>query len=231
MNYNFSFNTKTHDFWPIYEAIKKYYPIGIQKGEEDRGIYHKYHGIELLEKIVVENIHNRENYERMWTSFEKHLSKRLNKRIEGTTMGQAPSLSSSITLTNTTNDDNCTHYKKIYFSVSLLGQFYQIYGTEETTIQKGIYRYTATNVVITSPIEEFKALFESLEAEIQNKYPTYKIVPFKISQAIINGLEVRYLNDKNCSVNKALFNNYLDLFVLNGRTRGDTSYGYDKWKK
>lgn len=230
MNYNFSFNTKTLDFWPIYEAIKKYYPIGIQKGEEGRGIYHKYHGIELLEKIVVENIHNRENYERTWKSFEKHLGKKLNKEMEGTTMGQAPSLSSSIIMTNTT-DGNCTYSKKIHFSVSLLGEFYQIYGTEETTIQKGIRRYNATNLVITSPIEEFKELFESLEAEIQNKYPTYKLVPFQISQTIINGLEVKYLHDKNCSINKALFNKYLDLFVLNGHTRGDKSYGYDVWKK
>jgi hypothetical protein len=53
----FSFNTDKHDFWPIYDAIKQFYPIGIQKNDDD-GMYVSYPGIKLLETIIIDNIHN-----------------------------------------------------------------------------------------------------------------------------------------------------------------------------
>ena len=77
---------------------------------------------------------------------------------------------------------------------------------------------------------EFKESSEFLETEIQKKYPCYRIAPFPIARSIINGLEVPYLNDKNCSVNKALFNEELDLHLVDKNIRGDKFYGYDKWK-
>ena len=224
MKTNFSFNPNTHNFWPIYEAIKKYYSIGIQMNE-GRGIHPKYNGHNAIVELLNEHIHDTDNFNRSWTSFENYLGEKLNKKVQGTTMGQAPSLSSSIILKKEIFGD-CTHSKELHFSVSLLGGFYQIYGVDNTRI----YRFGATNVLTTSPYEEFKESFEFLENEIQKKYPDYRIVPFPIARSIINGLEVPYLNDKNCSVNKALFNQELELHLADENIRGDRFYGYEKWK-
>lgn len=56
----FSFNTKKHNFWLIYDAIKLYYPIGIPKDEHS--IYFNYPGIKNLTALIVEKIHNSDNY-------------------------------------------------------------------------------------------------------------------------------------------------------------------------
>lgn len=55
MNRYFSFNSDEYDFWPLYNSIKKYYPIGIKKNQQF-DIYRKYEGIQKLEKLLVEKI-------------------------------------------------------------------------------------------------------------------------------------------------------------------------------
>ena len=41
MKHNFSFSSHEYNFWEIYQAIMKYYPIGIDRGEGG-GIYFEY---------------------------------------------------------------------------------------------------------------------------------------------------------------------------------------------
>ena len=60
-NHNFSFRTDRYDFWSIYEAIKKYYPIGISESLEE-----SFPGRKEKEKLIVENIHQPENYKSRW---------------------------------------------------------------------------------------------------------------------------------------------------------------------
>ena len=61
-NSKFSFRTDRYDFWPIYDALRKFYPIGIENHEG--GIFYKYPGILALEKILVENVHDQSNYKK-----------------------------------------------------------------------------------------------------------------------------------------------------------------------
>ncbi len=231
MNTNFAFNSNKYDLWEIYEVIKKYYPIGISRNE-GRGIYLEYKGIQALEKIIADNIHNSNNYQDRWESFTTQIGKELNKEIIGTTYGQAPSFSSSIILQKNELED-CIHKKELHFSVSLIGNFYQIYGLDTTTVldvkeQKGFH---AVNAVTTSPYAAFKEYFEFVERRIQEKYLNYKIVPFGFGQAIIRGLEVRYLDDFDCSINKGLFNHFLSEENISKFIRGDKNYGKEMWAK
>jgi len=210
MKFNFSFNSKTHDFWEIYHSIKKYYPIGLEQhlGE---GIYYEYKGLRELEKIIVDNVHNDENYKERWVKFTDEMGHELNKEINGTTYGQAPSYSSSIILFRNTVE-NCLHVKALHFAVSFVGDYFQIYGLDLTTIldeveERGFRKgYTAVNSVTSSPFAEFEETFKYVEQK----------------------LRLRYVDELNCSVNMALFNQ-----TLSGseNSRGDSFYGNDDWLK
>lgn len=233
MKQYFSFNSHTHDLWEIYEAIKKHYPIGIRKNE-GRGIYGSYPGLKEYEKALVENIHDDNNYRTHWVRFTDEIGQEFGKEMQGTTYGQAPSFSAFMILEKHQFGD-CIHSKELHFAVSLLGNFFQIYGVDATKIldKKAVYgrAYSSINVITPSPHEEFKTPFEFVEKKIREKYPSYKIVPFNIGQGIIKGLEVRYLDDEDCSINKALFNWFLSEEIISGSTRGDIYYGMNDWKK
>ena len=74
----FRFNTDKFDFWPIYEAIKKYYPIGV---EIDPEFYRSYSGHAELINILSEKVHNDENYTSIWTNFENKLALNTGKTV------------------------------------------------------------------------------------------------------------------------------------------------------
>jgi len=230
MKSNFQFNTEKYNFWELYNTINKYYPIGVDRGW-GRGIYFKYPGIQELENIVVENIHIKENFENRWESFAKPMGKKLNRMIMGMTYGQAPSFSSSVVF-NDQKSQNISLQKKLHFSVSLIGKFYQIYGFDES-FQSEIDEngsLVKCHRVTTSPLEEFEESFEIIEKMINDKFPGYRIVPYSIGQSIIKGLQVRYLDDEDCTINKALFNQFLSTERASLITRGNINYGIECWK-
>lgn len=230
MSHNFGFNSTTHNYWDIYEIIKRYYPIGINQNE-GRGIHNKYNGLKELEAIIVENIHVAENYRSRWTNFTRMIGNELEKQIEGRTYGQAPSFSSSILL-ESNQIENCLHSKELHFSVSLIGEFYQIYGLDLTTVieQNEDVGYSSINVITTSPFEEFRDSFELVEDKILEKHPTHRIIPFSIGQSVLKGLQVGYIDDENCSINQALFNHFLGEENLTKSIRGNKYYGESKWE-
>jgi len=229
---NFSFNSDTHNYWEIYESIVKFYPIGLEQ-YEGRGIYYEYPGIKKLTEIVVENIHNIKNYRSRWTSFVKEMSKDLKKRKVGTTYGQAPSFSSFLILEKN-EIKNIQHQKELHFSVSLVGNFYQIYGIDRTIVleeDKEKKYYSRNNVITTSPFKEFKETFENVEIKLKERFPDYRLVPFEIGQTKINGLCVGYLDKSDCTINQALFNDFLSGENISIFKRGNRFYGENEWLK
>lgn len=228
---NFSFNSKTHDFWEVYESIVKFYPIGLRR-HQGKGIYFEYPRLKELERIIVENIHDEDNFKKRWVNFHDSIGKELEMEIRGTTYGQAPSFSSELIIKDKMIE-NCKHEKKLHFSVSLVGNYYQIYGSDSITVREGTDRisYPSVNVITTSPYEEFEEVFKFVERKIKEKYPNHKIIPFRLGQFIIDGLQVRYLDDENCSINKALFNQFLSEKRIKKYPRGDQFYGKEVWEK
>lgn len=228
MLYNFSFNPARYDLWGIYNVIKHFYPIGVSRIERD--IYQTYPGLQELEKLLVDKILNDENFQRIWETFTYEIQNEIGKEVIGTTYGQTPSFSGSLIISKNKLGD-CTHQKKLNFSVSLLGNFYQIYGLDETTIYNDEERryFNSINVVTTSPFEEFKESFEFVERKLSIQFPKYKIVPFAFGQLHIKGLQVHYIDDEDCTLNQALFNDFLPEKVTYP-TRGNDHYGIDKWK-
>jgi hypothetical protein len=125
------FNSEKFDFWKIYDAIKRFYPIGVQKDRSKT--YFSYPGLKELEDIVVDNIHNDNHFIERWTNFTTDIQKEIRKEIVGTTNGQAPSFSSYILL-ETTYTDNLARTKELHFFVSLVGPFYTIIGQDNNTV-------------------------------------------------------------------------------------------------
>lgn len=234
----FSFNSDLYDLWEIYDAIKSFYPLGIPRGEGG-GVYFEYAGIKKLEQIVVENIHDENNFKNRWANYRNELAEKLEKEVIGKTYGQSPSFCSSVVLERN-EIGNCTHLKELYFAVSLVGNFFSIYGLDSTLIledQESFKGYQVANMVTTSPFKECEKVFSTVENSIRERYPTYKMVPFAFGQQIIDGLQVRYSDAEVCSIHMALFNDFVqprnNFKFTQGHvvdyTRGDDYYGLEDW--
>jgi hypothetical protein len=229
---SFSFNPDRHNFWPIYETIVKYYPIGISKGSP---LYLRYPGTKALEEIVVKNIHDKDTYNTSWTSFEKSVNDQFGKEVVGTTYSQAPSFSAFLKL-NSWQQQQVSIRKELHFAVSLAGPFFTIFGKEVASFKeldgKGEYpsTYESSIVLTVSPFEEYKELFIELKKSIESRFEGYKFVPFAINQDYVEGLSVRYIDQKVNTIYHALFNHQLFADDKIESFRGDEYYGYDAWE-
>ena len=237
----FSFNSNSHDLWEVYNSIKKYYPIGIPQGEGG-GIFFEYPGLKKLEDIIIENVHNASNFKSRWKDFTNIVGRTLKKKVVGTTYGQAPSFSSHLILDINEFKNGC-NFKQLHFAVSLVGNFFTIYGMDVTDIYDKEKQFTKTfrtaNILTASPFMEFKNDFEKLESLIRDRFTDFRMIPFAFGQQIINGLQVRYSDAEVCSVHMALFDDTIQIQnnfrythgLMIEHTRGDIYYGLNDWKK
>ncbi|NRF37948.1 hypothetical protein [Pedobacter foliorum] len=230
MKHNFSFNTHNQDFWPIYEAIKHIYPIGIKRISN---AYFDYPGIKELGTKLGSAINEAETY-KSWTQFTEEISKHYNLEVIGTTYGQAPSYSADIIIEQTETETFKT-VKKLSFAISLVGNFFTIYGVDETFIIEkgdGAYpmHYPSINIVTASPFKEFESIFKELKETIETKFNDYKFIPYAVNLMVIDGLQVMYLDDKEeYTIYNALFNQFLDSYD-SMFLRGDQYFGYTDWQ-
>jgi hypothetical protein len=228
MQYILNFNAQTHNFWPIYNAIVKFYPIGLRRDEES--IFFDYPGIKELEQIVVNVIHKQDEFYQSWLAFQRDVASISNKQCQGTTMGQQPALSTDLILEKIETEN----IKKLRINLSLVGKFYTIYGIDESASlerQDGqvIRSYYATNTVTVSPYKEFEQPFKEVQSLLEARFHEYKFVPFAIHSMIITGLRVKYSDKEICTVYDALFNGNLDYLGEMTFKRGSIHYGYEEY--
>lgn len=228
MNY-FSFNSDNYNFWPIYECIQKYYPIGIRKSPTIA--FKQYAGIVEVEELLKTNIHNTENFNEKWGTFLISLQEQIGLKIIGDTMGQAPSFSARIVLSE--NKYKTIHHRKeLHLMVSLLGPFYQLYGKDTTSVWENEKRVVTStpNLITSSPMGEYESLFSKVETIIQQRFSTHRKIPFFVSQFFVEGLQVVYADNDTATVHQALFND--DLSSCQRTTiRGNKKYGLEVWRK
>ncbi|WP_303312236.1 hypothetical protein [Hymenobacter sp. BT730] len=236
----FAFNEQRFNYWPIYDTIKQYYPLGIYTNEESRGLYDSYPGSKALQSVIHNNIWNKKNFSQGWSEFEKFLRQYFKRQVIGTTYANAPSFSSYVLLEKT-HLDKLFHYKELHFTVSLLGPFYTIYGLDFTGIKleeiwdpldtsnRRIVDRSSISAITTSPYLEYETHFIDLEAQIKQRYPQFRMVPFNMNMKSIKGLRTGlYLQQENC-VFHALFNEIHSLADTH-IVRGDKFYGHNEWR-
>jgi len=221
------FNSNKFDFWKIYDAVKQFYPLGVNKDIIE--FYLSYPGLKELEKIVVDTIHNGNNDAKLWSSLTEDIEKEIGKEIIGTTYGQAPSFSSYVLLDSVTTG-NLTRTKELYFFVSLLGPFYTIIGRYNNTVKfEDGKHFTSTNYLVVSPEDEFADTFKFLCDKIETSFKGYRFIPFGICRQSIDGIHVRY-SDKNLNTFfHALFNDQIDITIP--RQLGDSYFKSNEWIK
>jgi hypothetical protein len=233
MTDNFSFNNDAYNFWPIYESIKMYYPLGIDN--DDDSIFFDYWGIQKLEELVAAKVHDTDNYRLEWKDYWDKISDEIKLPIIGTTHGQAPSFSSYIAL-KSEKGQTCDYTEELHFAVSFIGPFYTIIGQSSTVINHqengDKFYYPAINRISVSPDQESQTYFKLLSEKIESKFKGYKFVPYYINKQTLEGLRVRYRDEKVNRIYHALFNNCID-FSDYGKydplTMGDEFYGYEGW--
>ncbi|MES2455791.1 MAG: hypothetical protein V4594_09635 [Bacteroidota bacterium] len=229
---NLYFHTPSHNFWPIYDAIKKYYPIGLKRIENS--IFFQYPGLKELGDIVVDAIHGEDNKKfKAWQAFENEISVKFQVEARGTTMGQAPSYSTEFILEDEQTPE-LRRVKKIVLVFSLAGKFFAIFGIDETFIadrakERTQWQNHAINVFTISPHAEFETVFSGIKLAVEQQFEGYKFIPFGIHCAIIDGLQVRYSDREECTIFHALFN---DQYDLNDTVipRGDIGFGNKDWE-
>lgn len=232
MKQYFSFNPHSHDFWPVYNAIRTYYLLGIRLSHEMH-LYYEYEGQKKLGKLLVDNIHNAENFKERFVNFSDQIQSQFGLEVQGTTYGQQPAFSFDLILEKT-EYPGLIKIKKLCLGISLLGDFYSLYGIDETIIieerKPYRYQYYSINAITVSPYAEFEQPYLALKKAVQERYPNHKQVPFTILTSYLNGLYNKYEETDECMVYNALFDQKLtNNYRL--QQRGDQYYAYDEWFK
>jgi hypothetical protein len=220
----FYFNSNKFNFWPVYDAIKKFYPIGIESEEPD--LLSQYHGIKELESIIVDNTHDQNNFHSRWETFEEILTNLTHKRLTGTTYGQAPSFSACIEIENIVLPDRQI-IKEVFFAVSFVGPFYTAIGRDKCLINLPETGFIdSTNYIVISPEGEFKETFDLVCNQIEEKFQNFRFVPFEILSQELKGLEVHYSGEHSNKVFHAIFNHQIDLSAWR---IGNPFHKYSDW--
>ena len=217
-----NFNTEIFDFWPIYETIKQFYPIGISTS--NRNLFDSYPGTADLKKLVIENIHDKINFESRWKKFDELLEAKTKFKPVGTTMGQAPSFSSFIEIERI-DHGSLTRVKRLHYFVSLLDSYYTVLGDDLSIIKVDDSNLHRINYLVASPFNEFAESFNKICVEIETHFKNFRYVPLFISKQCIDGLDVGYTDYYANSIFSALFNNTnLDIW-----TYGDDAFKAEIW--
>lgn len=245
MHKYFSFNPQRYDFWPVYETIKQYYPLGLRAQRDNDVLLQGYRGQERLQQLTADNIVDAKVYRSRWSTFRKELQAALKKRVHSDTSLFEPCFNGYIPLLKE-QGASITYTKELRFCISFLGPYFAIYGLDASVIRLPESRpyqapddaetflgfRRATLAVTVSPYQEYAALFTSLEQQIRLRFPGYRLLPFNIGLQLLDGLPHDSAGmERDQAVFEALFHSQHHLpDLLRGAIRGDAYYGMDEWR-
>ena len=122
MEDQFSFNYEEYDFWPVYETIKKYYPLGLKASDDQLNQY--YPGLIALRELIYENIVVQKTYRARWVKFNHLLKEQIRKPVHDTHHAAAPCYSGLVLLKRQKEPDLLE--QELHFAISLLGPYYTL---------------------------------------------------------------------------------------------------------
>jgi len=228
----FGFNFEKYDYWPIYETINQYYPIGLPCGSDaiQWNIYTQFKGQKAFGKLIEQNFVDQKVFKGKWETFGRSLGEKLKLAYTGTTYGEVPAYSFYLELFHQQLAEY-NIFKRLHVAISILGPFFTIWGEDGSVLKIGGRYYPAKNAITVSPIEEFAEFFNAALIEVQSGFPDYKFIPHSIHNQSIQGLELRgnaHSKGNNGLIYQALFN-----FFQTGNevTRGDIYFLDHLWPK
>jgi len=218
------YNFDNYDFWPIYNCIRNFYPIGIAK--PDQNVFEYFPGTQELIKVVEENIHNELNFKHRWLDFLSNAELQIGKRIKDTTYGQAPSFNCVIELEQSEQSD-FKRIKELHLSVSLVGPFYCIIGRDRNEIKSENDLIRSVNYLVVSPEHSFSDIFLKLCKLVEDHFTNFKFVPFYVNKMEIRGIQIHYTVEKREQVFQALFTDQLS---ITNYIQGDEYFQFQRWE-
>ncbi|TDW95950.1 hypothetical protein [Dinghuibacter silviterrae] len=222
----FSFHPDKFDFWPVYDCIKRFYPLGIPRGS----LYKDYAGFKEAVALWESEIVNADRCEARWAPFVNEVTLGLGKPVFGRTYGQAPCYSIAVELERKVLE-NITRIRELQCFVSILGPFYTVIGIDRNEIQTGErHPVRSTNYMVVSPQHEYEDSFRKLCDIVEDRFKGYRFVPYRICTTAIEGLRVWYMDEDEPGnrIFHALFTYQID---FNIQTLGAETYGADAWIK
>lgn len=108
------FNTETMDFWPMYESIKQFYPLGFKRDDPWK-MFYAYPGMYRLGKIKAENINDEGKFSR-WAEFTEEIAAISQKQVIDRTIVDKPCFNSCI-VPETITSHSITREKQLQFFV------------------------------------------------------------------------------------------------------------------
>lgn len=219
------FNFDSYDFWPIYDCINNFYPIGIAQPERD--IFDYFPGTRALVDITKKNIHDEANYKNKWLSFLSQIEQHIKITVLDTTYGQAPSFSCAIELER--NElMGVKRIKELHLFVSLVGPFYCVIGKDRNEIIIGDNLIQSVNYLLVSPEQQpFSNTFLLLCQLVETQFSDFRFVPFFVNKMEIKGIQIAYAVEKREAVFHALFHDQLS---LTDSTFGNEYFLFERWK-
>ena len=237
----FWFNPDRYDYWSIYEAIKKYYPIGIQpKRHQHNSLFDHYPGYIAMNQFINDNIIKQKNYRERLGKFKLHLREEVKKPVQDNGRDAlVPSFSALVQLQSIKEQDRI-FLKELHFSVSLIGPFFTIFGMDRTLLnlsgkfpmavgseQEPVYIFDATHAITVSPFEEYEQVFTMVEQKISTWFSGYRFIPYYINKMYFEGLRLQNTDLLPTPIYRLLFN---DMLNINEPERGYDAYGSDSWR-
>lgn len=218
------FFSPKYDFWPIYDHLKRYFPLGLT--HEEPTDLKAYPGYQELEARVVETFKDGGFYQTDWMAFEAEVEAVAAHVVRGTTYGQAPSFSAVLNL-STTDSGECRVAKGLFFAVSLVGPFYTVMGHDTVIYPLDAHTVVRQTAYLTvSPFGAYEPVFDLVCAAIERRFAGHRFIPFMIARLPLTGLYIPGKEGASHPLFYGLFNDHLDIQT---RTVGDSGYKHGDW--
>ncbi|WP_433777758.1 hypothetical protein [Flavobacterium anhuiense] len=225
---NINIEDLSENFSEISNCIKKYYPIGLTREDEN---YFSYSGIVALNEII--NKYSEEDYyEKEWNRGFLEKLKLDFHDIAGTTAGLVPNFSGVIRLKNTLESRTELHFYK-----SLIGNYFTIEVLENIHLKEishpvfGKRKTWAIENIIVSPVGEYEEVFLKVYQLITKKYKGVKFLPYVFDLYRITNLDVPYKsNNEEVTIAGAFFQKFSS-YDKSITIIGDINYEIDRLKK
>jgi len=209
-------------------TIKEYYPLGLERNSKE---YNEYPGIVKIEDKINYQMLNYNNYIKPWKSFLANLPRGYKSKVRDHSFAHEISFNGEMMLEQFENE-RVQIVKKLLFSVSGIGNYFNIHGIDETCLklnddetsfQRGVYN--VINAVTISPYMEFQAPFYYIYDSIIKHFTGYNFISFSNCQIVVEGLQTPYSNMNECTVYNALFRDIYDYSPISN-LRGNRFYKF-----
>jgi hypothetical protein len=218
------FFSPRHDFWPIYDHLKRHYPLGLTL-EEPTDVQ-AYPGYQELQARVAESLQDGGYLQTDWNSLEAEVAASAARLVRGKTNGQVPCFSAVLDL-GTTDGAEWQVRKELFFAVSLVGPFYTVVGHDTVMFPLDAHTVVRQTAYLTvSPFGAYEPVFDLVCAAIERRFAGHRFVPFMLARRPLAGLYVPGKEGTSHPLFYGLFNDYLD---VQARIVGDPGFKHGDW--